>query len=347
MTCNIPDVIEFSLTLPRYHDPGTRQPYRRAFEYAQAVEELGYYAGFVGHHSFTPATKDPSAPFVLLAAIAAHTTKIRLGTGVLIGALHHPVNICEQVSTLDVISNGRAILGLGTGYRPYEFEGYGSTFSTRGRRLNETIALLKNAWTTGNYRWDGEFFQLPDNEMYPLAVQSPHPPIYVGGTSQAALERAARLGDTWFSLPLETLPYVTDLANRYRVACTKYGTTPRICLCREAWVGEDDAAVEREWYARALSFHRYYWETGTKGDDHDPILQRVGGGEDVPYQDFCHDRAFAGTPDNVIAEIKRWHDAIGFDEVALIFATGREMTEQSTLTRSVTMFAKEVIPTFR
>jgi alkanesulfonate monooxygenase SsuD/methylene tetrahydromethanopterin reductase-like flavin-dependent oxidoreductase (luciferase family) len=116
---------------------------------------------------------------------------------------------------------------------------------------------------------------------------------------------------------------------------------------REGWVGENDHEIETEWYGRALSFHRYYWATGTKGDDHDPILQRVGEGEDVPYRDFCRDRAFAGTPDAVIDEIKRWHDAIGFDEVCLIFATAREATDQPTLTRAVTLFAEEVAPTFQ
>jgi probable F420-dependent oxidoreductase len=340
-------VIEFSMTLPRYHDLGERVPYRRTYEFARHVENIGYSGGFVGHHSFTPETKDPSAPFVLLAAIAAQTEALRLGTGIFLGALHHPVNICEQVSTLDQISNGRAVLGLGTGYRRYEFEAYGSVFESRGRRLNETIEVLKQAWTTGNYQWDGEFFQFGDLQVYPPAVQRPHPPIYVGGTSDAAIERAARLGDTWFTLPMETLPFVVALAAKYRAACQRHGTTPRICLMREAWVGVDDQAVEDEWYGRALSFHRYYWDAGTRGDDHDPVLQRVGTHQPVSYQEFCRDRAFAGTPDLVIDEIRRWHEAIGFDEVCLIFATGREATDQATLTRAVTMFADEVIPAFR
>jgi alkanesulfonate monooxygenase SsuD/methylene tetrahydromethanopterin reductase-like flavin-dependent oxidoreductase (luciferase family) len=115
---------------------------------------------------------------------------------------------------------------------------------------------------------------------------------------------------------------------------------------REAWVGADDTEVEREWYPRALSFHRYYWEAGTKGDESDPVLQRVAAGEDPPYREFVRDRAFAGTPDVVIDEIRRWHDAIGFDECCLIFATGREATTPEALTRAVTLFADEVAPHF-
>jgi len=339
--------IEFSLTLPRYQDLGERDPYRRTYEFAHHVESIGYAGGFVGHHSFTPETKDPSAPFVLLSAIAARTERLRLGTGVFLGALHHPVNICEQVSTLDQISNGRAVLGLGTGYRPYEFKAYGSPFGQRGRRLSETIEVLRNAWTTGSYRFDGEFFQFDDLEVYPPCVQRPHPPIYVGGTSEAAIQRAARLGDTRFTLPMETLPYVQNLADRYRAACATYGTTPRICLMREAWVGTSDEAVEREWFGRALSFHQYYWEAGTRGDHEDPVLQRAGEGQPVGYKEFSRDRAFAGTPDVVVPEIERWKAAIDFDEVCLIFATAREATDQATLTEAVTLFADEVMPAFR
>lgn len=338
--------IEFSLTLPRFQDPGERDPFRPTYEFARHVESVGFAGGFVGHHSFTPETKDPSAPFVLLAAIAARTDRLRLGTGIFLGALHHPITICEQVSTLDQLSGGRAVLGLGAGYRKYEFEAYGSPFHQRGRRLDETIEILRSTWATGNFRHDGEFFQFGDLELYPPCVQRPHPPLYVGGTSRAAIERAARLGDTWFTLPMETLPYVERLVHQYREACARHGTTPRVCLMREAWVAEDDDAIEQEWFGRALSFHRYYWETGTRGDQEDPVLQRVGTGQPVTYQEFVRDRAFVGTPDKVIDEIRRWHDAIAFDEACLIFATAREATDEAALTKSTGLFGREVLPAF-
>lgn len=339
-------MIEFSLTLPRFHDEGERMPYRRTYEFCRTVDELGYAGGFIGHHSFSPEVKDEAAPFVFLAGVGAHTERMRLGTGVYLAGLHHPANIVEQVSTLDRITNGRAVLGVGTGYREYEFKAYGTDYTRRGKRLDETLAVIRKAWATGSYEWDGEFFTFDDVPVFPPPVQRPHPPIYVGGTSPAAIRRAARFGDTWFTLPMETLPVVVDLVAQYRAACADEGRTPRICLMREAWVGENDAEVEREWYPRALSFHRYYWDAGTKGDDHDPVLQRVAAGEDPPYQEFVRDRAFAGTPDLVIDEIRRWHDAIGFDECCLIFATGREATTQEALTRATTLFANEVFPAF-
>lgn len=339
-------MIEFSLTLPRFWNPDDTVPYRHTYEFCQMVDSLGYAGGFIGHHSFSPEVKDEAAPFVFLAGVGAHTERMRLGTGVYLAALHHPANIIEQVSTLDRITNGRAVFGVGTGYRPYEFETYGVPFHERGHVLDEVLSVCRQAWTTGSYAWDGDYFHFDDVAVFPPPVQAPHPPIYVGGTSPAAIRRAARLGDTWFTLPMETLDVVTELADRYRAACAAEGRTPRICLMREAWVGADDAEVEREWYPRALSFHRYYWEAGTKGDESDPVLQRVAAGEDPPYREFVRNRAFAGTPEVVIDEIRRWHDAIGFDECCLIFATGREATTPEALTRATTLFAHEVAPHF-
>ena len=242
---------------------------------------------------------------LLRLALAAQTERLRLGTGVFLGALHHPIASHEQASTLDQISGGRLMLGVGTGYRDYEFSNFGVNMKTRGRRLNETIELWKKAWTTGSWEWDGEFFHFSDVPVYPPAVQEPHPPIYIGGNSDAAIDRAAKYGDMWFTLPMEKMDVVIAMCDKYRAACAKYGREPRICLMREGWVGENDAAVEREWYHRALSFHRYYWETGTKGDEHDPVLQRVGADENVGMEEFARDRAFAGPPSFIKEEIEQ------------------------------------------
>ena len=142
--------VRFSTTLPRYLDPSATHPFEASYEYARLLDGLGYHAVYVGHHSFTPETRDPSAPFTFLAAVAARTERIRLGTGIYLGALHEPAATCEQVSTLDVISGGRAILGVGAGYRPYEFEGHHVPYAERGERLTEGLEVIRTAWLTGS-----------------------------------------------------------------------------------------------------------------------------------------------------------------------------------------------------
>jgi len=92
-------MVEFSLTLPRFHNPQDAQPYRRTYEFCRAVDKLGYHGGFIGHHSFSPEVKDEAAPFVFLSAIGAHTENLRLGTGVYLAALHHPRSSAKKSSS--------------------------------------------------------------------------------------------------------------------------------------------------------------------------------------------------------------------------------------------------------
>ena len=167
--------MRFALTIPAYRDPGSRDPYEKTYELCRVAEQAGFDAGFMGHHSFTPGFGDAAAPFVLLAAIAARTERLRLGTGIFLLPLHHPVAIAEQVAVLDSISNGRAILGVGIGYRPYEYEGFGVPFRRRGRIMDEALELIRSAWTTGSFAYEGRHFQVPDLPVQPRPVQEPHP----------------------------------------------------------------------------------------------------------------------------------------------------------------------------
>ncbi len=330
--------------LPRLIEPGNSKPYERMFRAAEMADTLGMHAGYIGHHSFTSETPDASAPFVVMGALAARTEKLRLGTGIYLAALHHPANVIEQVSQLDQVSGGRAILGVGVGYRPYEYEGYNVDFHSRGRRLTESLQVMKKAWTTGRHGFDGEFFHIPDNLVDPPCVQKPHPLILSGGTSRSGISRAATVADGWFSLPMETLPYVQKLAESYRAQCAQAGVKPYICLMRETWAAPTQAQVEEEWFAHALEFHKYYWHAGTRGDGEDPVLQRVADGEKVSFQEFVRDRAIAGTPHMCIDEIQRWHDAIQFDELALYFNGPRV---EGTWEPAVQFFAQEVMSAFR
>jgi probable F420-dependent oxidoreductase len=336
--------VRFSLTIPRIVRRGETQPYKETFRIARHADELGFHAGYFGHHSFTPETRDPSAPFVVLGAIAAQTERLRLGTSIYLAALHHPVTTGEMVQQLDQLSGGRAICGVGVGYRPYEFEGLGREYADRGARLTESIEIWKKAWETGFYDHDGPHYRIPRLPVEPPVVQRPRPPIIVGGTSSGSIRRAARHGDGWFTLPMENLTKVKELVDRYRAEVAAVGGTPYVALLREAWVAESDALVEQQWLDRALEFHRYYWEAGTKGDEDDPILQRVAAGERVPYREFANERAIVGTPELCVEQLHRWHDAIDFDEVLLMLGGPREIDP---FCRAMSIFATEVVPAFR
>jgi probable F420-dependent oxidoreductase len=180
---------------------------------ARAAEEAGFHGVLLSDHRFFPgalasrypysedgtpgfdgATPFPD-PWTTIAAMAAATERLRFGTMVYILPLRHPLEVAKIVGTAALLSGGRVSLGIGAGWIREEFDAVGVDFSTRGRRMNEMIEVMRKAWTGEMQRHQGRFFHLPAFQMSPAPAA--RVPILVGGLSDAALTRAATLGDGW------------------------------------------------------------------------------------------------------------------------------------------------------
>lgn len=160
----------------------------------------------------------PSTPvfdaFAYLSFLAGRTERIRLGTNVYLLGLRHPFVAARAVQTLDRVSGGRAAVGVGAGWLRSEWVAAGLDPRTRGRRLDEALAVCRRLWTEEVIAHEGEFFRFEPVMFEPKPVQRPHPPILVGGESPAALRRAARLGDGWLGLdhtPESVRPAIAQL----------------------------------------------------------------------------------------------------------------------------------------
>jgi probable F420-dependent oxidoreductase len=182
---------------------------------AQAAEAAGFESIWIPEHLVFP-TEMPATypytesglppvfpgtplydPWVALAYVAASTKRIRLGTQVYILPLRHPLVTARAFTTLDILSRGRAILGIGVGWMEEEFGFVGEDFKTRGARTDEIIEILHQLWSEKEIHYRGQYYDLGPLRFQPKPAQDPHPPIEVGGVSQAALRRAAKLGDGW------------------------------------------------------------------------------------------------------------------------------------------------------
>lgn len=141
-------------------------------------------------------------PFSVLNYLAARTRTVRLGTSVLILPMRNPLEVAAQVAELDQLSEGRVNFGVGVGWYSEEFEALGYPFEKRGARTNEGLAILKALWTETEATHEGEFYRFERTRMGPKSKQQPHPPIYIGGNSPAAIRRAARFGDVWHPFKL-------------------------------------------------------------------------------------------------------------------------------------------------
>ncbi len=176
--------------------------WRRAYQdiYAEVLEqivwaeEIGYDDVWLTEHHFAEDGHAPS-PLIQAAAIAVKTKRMRIGTGVLLLPLYHPVRVAEDCATIDILSGGRFELGVGVGYRVEEFAGLGIPRAQRGGRTNEGLEIIRRLWEGETVTYAGKYFQIDKARLTPEPVQKPRPPIWVGGFSPAAVKRAARLGD--------------------------------------------------------------------------------------------------------------------------------------------------------
>ena len=179
-------------------------------ELAMTAEGLGFEAFFVSEHSHIPVDTDFALggevpmgyrsmfdPFATLGAIAAATTKINIGTAICIIPQHDPINCAKAISTLDQLSNGRVIFGIGAGWNPPEMENHGVAFANRFKVTRERLEAMKALWTQEEAEYQGELVRFTRSWQWPKPVQSPHPPILVAGAGPNIIKRTVALGDGW------------------------------------------------------------------------------------------------------------------------------------------------------
>ena len=187
---------------------------------ARAVEERGFHAIWVPEHvvlfadyeSKYPYSPDGRIggygkgmmePFTALSYLAAHTTRVRLGTAICLITQRNPIYTAKQVADVDFLSDGRVNFGIGLGWLREEFAALQVPWEKRGQRANEHIAVMKALWTEETSSYDGELYKLPPSVMYPKPVQTPHPPIFIGGEGDHSLRRVADLAQGWLGASMD------------------------------------------------------------------------------------------------------------------------------------------------
>ncbi len=212
--------MKFGIVLPNF---GKYANKKHLSDITLQAEELGFDSIWVSDHIVIPNSHEGFGdefyePLVTLSFLAAITKSIRLGTSVIILPYRNPVTLAKMISTLDMLSEGRIILGIGTGWLKEEFDALGISYEHRGRLTDEWMNVMKVLWTDDSPEFEGKFLKFSDIKFLPKPYQKPHPPIWVGGGGTKALERAARFGTGWHPVgltPWELKLKITEL-NRLR-----------------------------------------------------------------------------------------------------------------------------------
>ena len=194
-----------------------------AAKVAVGAEQIGVESLWTAEHVVlpdpreAPSPADPETPFLhpstLLAYIANVTEEIKLGTGITLIAQRNPVVLAKEMGSLDVISSGRLLLGIGAGYLHQEFAALGVDFSRRGAKTDESIEIIRALWNQTNPEYQGKFIQFKNIQAQPRPLQTGGPPVIIGGTSPAALRRTVTHGNGWYGFALDLKTTKTVLEN--------------------------------------------------------------------------------------------------------------------------------------
>ena len=303
------------------------------WDIVEHAAELGYDSVWAINH-FLGSLNTPQ-PISMMAKLIDHSGEMQVGSGILLLPLFNPIHVAEEFATLDQLSRGRVILGVGAGYRQHEFQSMGVPMERRGRRLDEGVRLIKALWSGEQVSFEGEFYALDEQRIGILPYREGGPPIYIGAGSIPAVRRAARLGDAWYAPGNSPNPaYLGKAVKTYDDALTEYD---RGHLVHSRPVGVElycGPTTERAW-EEALpyvtrEYHTYgeYEELSWQKDRFDELVRNT---------------LLIGSPDDLIERIRAYAD-LGFDH--LIFRPWWLGMPAEAAKRSLSLFAREVMPAF-
>ncbi len=320
--------MKYGFTLPPRGLLGTPE---RLVTLAKHSEELGYDTLFVSDHILVPRsiasrypytesgeflfspTGDTMEQLAVLSFLAGQTRTVRLVTSVMIVPHRNPVVTAKTLATLDVLSGGRLVVGVGTGWMREEFEALGlPPFEERGAVTDEYIRAFKELWTSDNPTFEGKYCRFDNVSFLPKPVQKPHPPIWVGGESRPALRRAAELGDGWYPVGSNpTFPMGTP--EQLAAGLKRLGSYARR-------FGRDPAEIE-------VVYRTHQFELKRNGGS-----LAASGGERLP---------FVGNADQIASDIRQY-EQIGVSRLVIDFL--RQTEELDEVLRRMEEFATQVWP---
>ena len=309
-------MIDFGLVLPiQVKDTPLDALWEELRETVAVAEESGFDAVFLPefHQAHGGALV---SPMLLGAGLLQGTSRIRFGPAVLATPLHHPVRLAEDALMLDWITRGRLILGLGIGHQVPDFAAFGVDRAARPEIIEEQVAILEACFSGEAFEFRGEHYDVAAH-ITPGPFTKPRPPIWMGAHSQAGLERAGRLADTWISDPQRDAPTIARLAATYRAAAEEQGRSHRVALFREAWIGDTRDECLEEWAPHALAIHRLYYNVGVYRRQFEPWVDEVSDRADFTIERLAPGRFLFGSAGDVKATAAEWAEVTGADYMAL------------------------------
>jgi alkanesulfonate monooxygenase SsuD/methylene tetrahydromethanopterin reductase-like flavin-dependent oxidoreductase (luciferase family) len=297
---------------------------------ARAAERSGFDACLVPEHHRGP-EGSLTDPVTLCAWLLASTERLRVGPGVLVAPLHHPVRLAEQAAILQQASGGRLLLGVGAGYQPADFELFGEDLSGRKRATEALLRLLGAAWRDEPV--------VAGCRVVPSLGDCAPPEVWVGSWSRPGIRLAGELSDGWLVDPIRDHAEIVRMASWYREAAEAAGRRPRVLAIRHLWVAATDAAAAAEYGQVVEPIYRYYLRAGAFGAN--PPAE-----EDLVLGKGLEDRVICGSPATVIDRLVAFLESVGGDGAVLALRHPGGPAHVAVL-EAIELLGAEVLPAVR
>ena len=329
--------------LPCADDQTPAERYADTISQAQLADQLGYDTVWLAEVHFNPRFSVLPAPLLLGSAIAQTTKRLKIATAVNLMPLHHPVRLAEEFATLDVISEGRAILGTGRGAMLRQYQGYGVDVEEGRERFVEGLDMVLKAWTSDELNYEGKYYQAAGVRVVPKPYQQPHPPVYIASNSNDTFPLVGELGHNILIAPIVvTLNGASEGLDEYRRQLNKHGhdsADRKVNVNVLVHASRDEGGSSTQGFESSV---RNYLS----------ILQSnrsrviTGRTRDLSYEHVSTELSAIGSPARIIDKLESIIELLGADEIMCWFATGG-LLPNADVHASMKLFAEEVIPHFK
>lgn len=329
------------------------EAFEQAFEQVDAAERYGLDAMWLAELHVDPERSVLASPMTIAGAIAARTSRIKIGIAVQVLPLCHPLRIAEEAATVDQISDGRLIFGVGRSGLPRTYEAYGVPYAESRDRFAETLQVIERAWGQPRFSFEGNYYRFDDVAVTPKPRQKPLPPIRIAASSPDTFPATGRLGYPIFAMPRGTLADMAAPIESYRAAWREAGHAGegKVYLRVPLYVAETAERARAEPEPSIMHFFREQAarlrasanRAGTSAIE--GRAERAALLDTLTYDDALRGKVILGTPDMVAEQLRELLETLGIDGILAELNTGGRIPHDCVV-RALQLLCQEVMPRF-
>jgi alkanesulfonate monooxygenase SsuD/methylene tetrahydromethanopterin reductase-like flavin-dependent oxidoreductase (luciferase family) len=324
------------------------EAFEESFNQVQAAEELGMDSVWLAEHHFSPDRSVLASPLVIASAIAARTSRIRIGLAVQVLPLTNPLRIAEEAATVDHISKGRFNFGIGRSGLTKYYQGYNVPYAESRARFLEALDIIMKAWRQERFSHEGTYFSFHDVTVVPKPYQQPYPPLRVALASPDTFSLIGSMGHSVFISANTPIPQLRERLDLYEKARQEAGHPgpSDIALRIPAYVAETAERARSEPEASAMHAIHYGAQELSGSAASQETAERLQRMASVPYDDLLKRRLLFGTPEAVVERLQEYQEALGITGVVLEMNYGGRIPYDRVI-NSIRLLSDKVIPQFK